>query len=220
MATSFKILFITTLCSLHLSYAIAAEPEKSTLLFSLGNSSAPNACDSPWTLLADPGFECTEKNQVFRFAYNYSFIPALGIEFSAGDISNSKGNGTYIGDPFSFQMKTTGITLSGIGNIHIGKKFTIFAKAGVVRVTLKENIRRVTAGVTYNGISLNGVDTTDYEENSFTYGLGLQYDFDETFGIRIQYENFGKFDVYSKYGLTTPEPIQLSVVSAGIALRY
>lgn len=221
MATRFTILACSIHCMFHFSSAIAAEPAKSTLIFSLGNSSAPNACKSPWTLLADPGFECTEGYQVFRFAYNYNFTPAWGVEFSVGDISNSKGSGTIAGgDPYTFQMKTTGVSLSGIGSVHVGENFSIFAKAGVARVILKENIRKITAGSTFNGISLNGVGTTDYEENALTYGLGIQYDFDETFGIRVQYESFGRFDVYSKYGLTTPDPIQLSVVSAGFVLHY
>ena len=220
MTTRFNIIFCSIIYTLHFASAIAAEPAKSTLAFSLGNSSAPNACDSPWTLVADPGFECTEGNRVFRFAYNYNFTPAWGLEFSAGDISNSRGSGTTGGDPFTFQMKTTGISLAGIAFLHLGQKFSFFAKAGVARIVLKENVRKITAGITYNGISLNGVNTTDYEENGLTYGLGFQYDFNETFGIRFQYENFGKFDVYSKYGLTTPDPIQLSVISAGFVLLY
>lgn len=224
MVFRFAVILSSILCTFLTPTAMAKESNKSALVLSWGNSLAQNSCDSPWvTLVPDPGFECSERYIVFRVAYNYNFSPAWGLEISGGGISNSRGAGTasiVTGDPYNWQMKTTGWTVSGVGNLNIGNNFTLFGKIGVARVLIKEDIHWTSGGQGYYGVSLKGVSTPSYEKNTMTYGVGFQYDFNKNFGLRIQYENFGKFDVYTEYGFTSPDPISLSVVSAGAVFLF
>lgn len=65
-----------------------------------------------------------------------------------------------------------------------------------------------------------GVPVTNVEKYAPTYGVGFQYDFAKNFGLRFQYENFGQYDIYSAYGVTTPDKISLTAASAGLVISY
>lgn len=221
MSAHFKVGILAIVICLLVSPAMAAEISKSSLVFSGGRSIAQNSCESPWVALgADPGFACGEDDTIYRIAYIYKFTPVWGVEISGGDAGYAHGSGTQSGDPYTWQMKADGWTVAGIGNLSIGQSFSLFGKLGFMRTQLKEDIRRNFAGVWMEGVSLNGVPTTNVEINTLTYGAGFQYNFTENYALRLQYENFGQYDVYSAYGLSTPKRISLAAVSAGLVLSF
>ena len=225
MEARFSVVALAFFISLITSPAIAAEKENSSsLILSGGRSVAQNACLSPVVAVTDPGFECTENHTIYRIAYNYKFSPTWGIEVSGGDLGDANGNGTYtyLGSPVpaTWQMKANGWTVAGIGNFTIGNSFSLFGKLGIVRAQLHEENYINVGGTwlyrnTFNGVTLNNIETY-----ALTYGVGFQYDFTKTFGLRVQYENFGQYDVYSYYGVSTPEKVSLTAASAGLVLSF
>lgn len=219
MKVRFKVLILSLFVLLIASPALAAEKESSSsLILSGGRSVARNACESPWVAVG--GGECSETNKIFRIAYNYKFSPAWGFEISGGDLGDARSEGTYLGNPYSWQMKADGWTLAGIGYLNMGSNFSLFGKLGIVRTHLIEHIGTTVGGVAKYGASLNGVPTTLEEKYAPTYGVGFQFNFAKNIGMRFQYESFGQYDIYSAYGVSTPEKISLTAVSAGLMISY
>jgi opacity protein-like surface antigen len=222
MEARFKVVAQAFFLCLITSPAIAAEKENSSsLILSGGRSVAQNACLSPLVAVSDPGFECAENHTIYRIAYNYKFTPAWGIEVSGGDLGDANGTGTLAGLDSTWQMKANGWTIAGIGNFTIGDSFSLFGKLGFVRAQLhEENYRQLSSGVWEYRYAFNGQPITNLETTALTYGVGFQYDFTKTFGLRVQYENFGQYDLYSHYGVSTPEKVSLTAASAGLVVSF
>ena len=118
-------------------------------------------------------------------------------------------------------MKASGWALAGTATIPVAGGFSLFGKLGTVRAEFYENIHASTStGVVMEGISFNGVPISRQIKNAVTYGLGVQYELNRTFALRAQYENFGSYDIYSAYGVSSPPRITLSMLSAGIVLKF
>ena len=211
------------------SPAMAGDKWNSSLTISVGKSKTTNSCESPPLLFyATSGDECQEGGRIYRFAYNYKFSPFWGLELSAGDIGSAKANGTIsassapspVGAPYDWELKANGIALSGVGSLWLGKSLSIFGKVGAVRAHLKEELIAHDVGGDLILVSFNGVVPTNFKKNSLTYGVGLQVELSTAFAMRVQYENFGTYDIYSVYNLSKPEPISLTLISAGLVLKF
>jgi len=225
MVIRLRVVALSSVIFLFASPAIAQDKEhSSSLILSGGRSVAQNACLSPLVSANNPGFECEESHNIYRIAYIYKFSPTWGKEVSGGDLgdANGIGNFTYMGSPVpaTWQMKANGWAVAGIANIPIGNSFSLFAKLGVVRAQLHEE------NYLYDGTewlyrnSFGGITLENIEVNALTYGIGFQIDFYKNIGLRIQYENFGQYDVYSYYGVSTPEKVSLSAMSAGLVVNF
>ena len=225
MRARFRVVVIMIFICLMTSQAIAAEKEiSSSLVLSGGRSVAQNACLSPVVSANNPGFKCEESHTIYRIAYIYKFSPTWGVEVSGGDLGDANGVGTYtyLGSPVpaTWQMKANGWTVAGISNISIGNSFSLFAKLGIVRAQLHEENYIYTGGTWLYRASFGGVPLNATETNALTYGVGFQVDLYKNIGIRVQYENFGQYDVYSYYGVSTPKKVSLTAISAGLALNF
>lgn len=221
MAIRFKILWAMLLCSLTISPATAAQLWNS-LVLSAGHSKAQNACTSPWVSGAfNPGASCSEGHAAYRFAYSRNFTPVWGVEISYGDLGDAEGVGTFVigGAPATWSMKSVGWAFAGTGTFPIGKGFTLLGKIGGVRAEFREEFHSSIATAPVHGVSYNGIGIISGAKNGLLYGVGLQYDLNNTYAIRAQYENFGKYTVYDVYGVTTPK-ISLSMVSVGLVLKF
>lgn len=225
MVASLRVTVLACFIIMISSSAIAAEKEHpSSLILSGGRSVAQNACLSPVVAATNPGFECAENHNIYRIAYNYKFSPTWAIEVSGGDLGDANGVGTYSNSgspvPATWQMKANGWTVASIGNLPISNSFSLFAKLGVVRAQLHEENYINVGGIWLYRASLGGVPLNNSEANALTYGVGFQFDFYKNFGLRVQYENFGQYDVYSYYGVSTPEKISLTALSAGLMVSF
>jgi OmpA-OmpF porin, OOP family len=194
-----------------------------SLVLSAGRSKAQNACASPWlTAGFQPGASCSENHTSYRLAYDYSITPIWGFEISYGDLGDAEGSGgNYLtGEAATWSMKSIGWAFAGTGTFPLGRGFSLLGKIGGVRAEFREKYHTTMGGVGYHGIALNGVGIISEAKNGLTYGLGLQYDLDQTFAFRAQYENFGKYAVYNEYGLSAPPEISFSMFSAGLVLKF
>ena len=224
MKSRFKVWIIALFILSITAPAIAAEKENTSLLiFSGGRSVARNACASPLvTLEADSGFQCDNQPDFYRTAYNYKFTPAWGVEISVGDIGRTHGVGSSSGDPYSYQFKADGWTVAGVGFLNIGKSFSLFGKLGVVNTRLQENAHRNFSGTWFRRVIYpsGGVPVTNEEKHAPIYGVGFQFDFAKHVGLRFQYEHFGQYDIFSAYGVSTPEKIILTATSLGLVVGF
>jgi len=201
--------------------AIAAEKENlNSIVLSGGRSMAQNGCESPWAKVGTHTSECSDSAPMYRVAYNYKFTPTWHLEISGGDLGRPNVDGTYLGGPSTWEMKIDGWTIAAIGNIAIGNSFSLFGKVGAVRAHFREHFGVITGGVAYYGSTYNGVPTIDEDRTGLTYGAGFQIDFNKSVGLRFQYENFGKYEMYSVYKITPPESISISTASAGLVLSF
>lgn len=216
---------LVLICSMTATTAFAEfESLNSSLILSGGYTKAKNACESPW--LAYGVYSdgtCYENHTALRLAYNYQFTPVWGFEASYGDLGNATGRGTSItyGTPATWSMKVSGWAFAGTATVPIVGGFSLLGKLGTVRAEFYENIHASTStGTIMEGISFNGVPISRQIKNAVTYGVGVQYELSRTFALRAQYENFGSYDIYSAYGVSSPPRISLSMLSAGIVLKF
>ncbi len=157
-----------------------------------GVTKAQHACNNNYWLA--PGQPCSENYSGYRLAYGYQFTPAWGIELSYGDFgySESKGIGALIVGPAVYM--------------------------GDYTWSLKANGWAAFA----TGTAVYGVPTAGGASTHFAYGGGAQVNFTPNFGIRAQYEYFGKYDVfniYGIYGVVSPK-VGLSMGSLGLVYRF
>lgn len=220
MAPQFKIGIFIVILFTSISSSAAEKENKSAFIFSGGRGVALNGCQSPWATAGTPSSDCSESSTIYRIAYNYKFTPNWAIEISGGDLARPNVEGTYSGGPTTWEMKINGWTVAGIGIMPLGKSFSLFGKLGYIRSHFREHWGAQIGGLPYYGVSYNGVQTIDEDRSGLTYGAGFQVDFTKTFGLRFQYENFGQYDIYSAYGVSNPDKISISTVSAGLVLGF
>ncbi len=187
-----------------------------------GQARQKNACSSPYV---QPGMSCSEKNYAYRLAYGYQFTPAWGIELSYGDLgySEQKFNytGTILSTPpvtgpgvYSWSLKTTGWAVAGTGTINIGKWFSLIGKLGGVRAEFNEQaLASSPAGWVAFFPTANSASTHVY------YGGGAQVNFTQTFSLRLQYEDFGQYDIYN-YASGNNLKVKLSMISAAALYKF
>lgn len=211
-------------CCFASSQVMAAESWNSSIIFSAGYSKEKNGCQSPWLTTMVPGTSsCSENGKTYRFAYDYQFTPTWGLEVSYGDLGKAKGSGTTNvpgGGHATWSMIAEGLIIDGTGTLRVSDGLSYFGKLGVVRAHFAESIETTINGAPFHGVAFNGVPTIDEEKNFLTFGFGMQYDFDSSYAIRAQYEYFGSYDIYSAYGVSSPPRIHLSMVSAGLVLKF
>lgn len=203
------------------------ETSNSSIILSGGYSKAKNACDSPWVTLGMTGSTCSETHTAMRVAYNYRFTPIWGFEASYGDLGDATGEGISTvsgvsGTLATWSMKAMGWAFAGTATVPITGDFSFFGKVGTVRTEFSENYHATstTTGAVMQGIALNGVPISRQIKNSVTYGVGVQYELSKAFAVRAQYENFGSYDIYGAYGVSNPPRIALSLISAGVVLKF
>lgn len=150
------------------------------------------------------------------------------MEISGGQFAHAEASGSWATPPapavgpsnYDWQLQATGVTISGIGTIHLGDNLSVFGKAGILRGILKEKWNLSATNGEFAGITLNGVPITDKSLNHLTYGAGIQVDLNQNFALRAQYENFGTYDVYSDYGLPPVSEVTISLVTIGLVLNF
>lgn len=135
-------------------------------------------------------------------AGGYHFTPNLGIEaaFSVfGDSTAEYPNATTT-------LKTSVFQVAAVGTYSFNEKFAVFGKLGVAGISAEESGTAAAASLSGNGDSTN-----------FMFGVGGQFNFNQHWGIRLQYEDFGKVK-YTPYvfGAAQPEAeYGVSVFSVG-----
>jgi hypothetical protein len=111
--------------------------------------------------------------------------------------------GKYIGD--AFRMPTTlrlGAAFEVFGETNSPSRLTVLAEAAHP----SNYTERVNVGLEYwynNLVALRGGYKFNYDEESFTAGIGIKSPFEPNVSFDISYQDFGKFDSIIRFTLLT-----------------
>lgn len=105
-------------------------------------------------------------------------------DFGKSTLSFSAKKGTKYANA-SGDFKTKGLGVSVVGSMPIGNTFSVFAKAGAFRWSVKSDFSyadNITPEAGSDSTTANGVKPM--------VGVGVQFDFDKTFAVRVEHERF------------------------------
>jgi hypothetical protein len=177
-----------------------------------GRSSASGACE--YRYVSEDA--CSEKSTIFRMGYGYHFTPNWGIELSYGDFGRAKQEGMLAAPPvgvpgggpipYTWTWDAVGWEVAATGTLHFGDSFSLIGKVGYVYALVgHEAIVITTTNETWHAV-------LHEDNNRVSTAIGVQYDFNRDYGLRIQYENFGKLGKVTQ--------IKTSATSACLILKF
>ena len=146
--------------------------------------------------------ESYENPGFLRIAGGYHFTRYLGVEAGYSMFRNSTVNYSNA----TTTLKTSVFQVAAVGTYSINHKFDVFGKLGVASISAKES-------GTGAAVTLTGSAST----TNLMFGLGGQFNFNQHFGIRAQYEDLGKAKYTpTVFGVTQPAAnISVAVFSVG-----
>jgi OOP family OmpA-OmpF porin len=102
-------------------------------------------------------------------------------------------------------IRLKGLNLDAVGILPINDKFSAFGRAGVNYAEAKDSFSGI-------GISVSNPDPSKREAN-YKFGVGLQYNFTESFGMRAEAERYRINDAVSNRG-------DVDLFSVGLVYRF
>lgn len=154
------------------------------------------------TSFANPG--------AFRIGGGYNFTPNVAVEAGYSIIGDStiNGSGTVLGFAYTSTetMKTSSLQVAAVGTYPINEQFDVFGKLG-----LASNKGDYSCSVTVAGTA-GACPSVSASKTSVMYGIGAKYNINKTWGLRLQYENYGKVD-FTQGGAT--QSFKFSAISFG-----
>jgi hypothetical protein len=215
MTIHFKTLALTLIFSAFSLAAMAEEVSNgynSYLSLSAGKSRSTGACATTYA----PDANCSDKSSVYRLGFGHHFTPTWGMEISYGDFGRAKEEGIDAAPPsdvpgggpipYVWTFEAVGWEIAATGTMHMGKSFSLIGKLGFLHAEVGQEIIWTTIS--------NGLWHSVEHENSnnISTGVGAQYDFNQDFALRIQYDKYGKLGKLSK--------IDVSAASARVILKF
>jgi OmpA-OmpF porin, OOP family len=120
----------------------------------------------------------------YKVFTGYQFNRFFAIEGGYFDLGNfsyrsfTTPQAVYTGD-----SKVRGINADLVGILPMGERFSAFARAGLTHTDVKNKYRG------YGAARVSTFGTSD-RDDSYKYGLGLQYDFTDNFAMRLEAERY------------------------------
>jgi len=159
----------------------------------VGQSTAKDAC-------ASLGSSCTDSGTAYRLGAGLQFTPNLGVEASYAIMGSVKAS-SILGNA---EYKPKILQVSATGKFPIAGPFSLIGKVGLARTT-------VDLSAANSLVSLSSSATT----TKLAWGVGGQYDFSNSLGVRAQYEDFGQVGDTNTTGTA-----KLSMISAGVVMKF
>lgn len=152
-------------------------------------------------IAADQGFYATaEAGQISFTGNNPSFWPKpsaitlgggyhfnrnLSVEAGYSIVGDSTVNTIAAGSSSKETMKTKLLQVVAVGTYPINDTFEVFGKLGLVNEQFDYTYSYSTTGYAYSV-------SNSASKTNLTYGIGGQFNINKRFGLRLQYQNFGK----------------------------
>ncbi len=142
------------------------------------------------------------QGSLVRIDNGYDFNSYAGVEigYSVGKATDTYNGGFY---NETNTLKYSAVHVAAVATYPFTDKFGVFAKLGMAHTSLES-----THSSTYNAGSGNGNRT------NAMFGLGWKLNISKHFGVRVQYENFGKIPLTVSYQ-NQPYDVGVQVFSAG-----
>ena len=152
--------------------------------------------------------------KTFRFGVGYHFNQFVGVEAGYSVIGDSTITTVGTGLTVTETAKASSYGVAAVGTYPINEMFDVFAKVGAA--TLKGD---------YTGSATNGVTASgSASKTTLMFGVGAQYNFNQHFGVRVQYEDLGKTDditiAFSNGNRLIGAGIGVKVYSAGVVYNF
>jgi OOP family OmpA-OmpF porin len=129
----------------------------------------------------------------YRNFGGYRFTRHWGVELGYSDLGRGSGGG----DPGlvaieKYGYQTSAWTLAGTGVLPIGESFSLLGRLGWSLASPDATLTGLSLGTAAPGFGL-GSALPRYR-GAMLWGLGGQYEFGSRFGMRMDYNNFGRLD--------------------------
>ena len=168
--------------------------------------------------LGATGFESKDQTDTaWKLALGYQFNRYLAIEGGYVDYGRFSQSATItapVSGSFNGNIEAKGWFIDAVGSYPLGASFSVLGRLGTVRSTTTTHLS--TAGAFAGALAAAGIDSSTKEsEWNWHYGLGVQYDFARSVGLRLEYDrtrNVGNSD-------TTGEG-DIDVWSLGVLVRF
>ncbi len=166
-----------------------------------------------------------EKDTGYKLYAGYRFNRNFGLEWGAVDLgkfgftATTEPAGTLNGT-----IKLRGGFLDAVGFLPITDKFTALGRVGVLSANARDTFTGTGAVIVTN-------PNPSKRDTNYKFGLGVQYDFTPSLGMRVEAERYrindavgnkGDVDLYSvgliyRFGGKTPAPAQRAAAPAYVA---
>ena len=140
---------------------------------------------------------CDDTDSAWKILGGYQFSRYLGAELGYQDLG--KVNATV--GASSASVKTKAWDLAAVGTLPIADKFSAFGKLGMYRAD--------------SDLSSDVLASGSESKSDLTYGLGLQYDFTRSVGMRGEWQRFQKVG-----GDDVGGESDIDVMSVGVLYRF
>jgi len=163
-----------------------------------GQSKANDAC----TGAVAAGFTCDDTDTATRIFGGYRVNKNFAVEIGYADLGKSTASGIVLGIPTSAEWKATAWDFVAVGILPINQQFSVLGKFGFTSWSLDATI--TATGIGAGTESPTGTDTT--------YGVGVQYDFNNQFGLRAEWQNYSNIGDENTTGQSDVEVMGVSAL--------
>jgi len=125
----------------------------------------------------------------FRIAGGVHINPIFAVEGGYSMIADSIVNTNFGGGTTGQEIiKSSALSVAGVANLAVNDAFSLIGKLGLAH-------SKIDYTCTTTGAAVCNPATVSGSKTNLTFGLGAQYNINQQFAIRAQYEDFGKLKV-------------------------
>lgn len=154
----------------------------------VGQSKVSGFCN-----ILPPTVPCNDTGRAVQLGVGYQVSETWGAELAYAHLASIVAEGTTqitgvtgtpITVPYTALVRIRGPLLSGVATIPLGEGWSLTPRIGTLRLA-NMNVLVETSN------STGGYSHIGYTGLGLYWGIGVQYDFTDTYAIRAQYQDFG-----------------------------
>jgi OOP family OmpA-OmpF porin len=193
---------------MHLAAALASALTLSTPAtagffdFTLAPYLGASAGQSNFDTGCAPGLSCDETDTAWKVFGGLEVNEFISLEIGYADFGEATANDAT----YSASAEVNGMTVQLVGTYMLNPSFTLLGKGGFG--ILHTDVKGTDTGVAFT------VEDTDLE---WSLGLGAQYNFNKSVGLRLEWERY--FEVGSPDANGTGES-DIDLVTAGVVFKF
>lgn len=167
----------------------------------IGQAKAPDSCNGVDSSIGFSG-TCDDSGNAWKLYAGYHFSKNIAVEMAYNNFGKAEADGTISGTQVDGSYKANGIAVFAVGILPVTDEFSILGKLGMVRWKVEGNA------------SASGLGSVSATETGFSFagGLGMDYKFTPTLGIRAEYEVFSNLGDEDTTGTSDVHFISIGMV--------
>jgi OOP family OmpA-OmpF porin len=152
-----------------------------------------------------------EKGTAWKFFGGYQLTQNWGVEGGYAKFGDAKYkyNGGAAGSA-EVTYETNSLFIAGTGRLPLGSNFSLLGRIGGTRNEAKLSLSSA-SGAVATALNAAGITGSSKKTKNAVYlGIGGQYDINRNWGVRLDYDNFGKFGDDTNTGRAKVDMISIS----------